>query len=809
MVKRYTVTGMNCAACSAHVEQAVGAVKGVDACAVNLLTGVLSVEGNASDDSIVAAVTHAGYGIRAQEETARAGQGTCRAVILRLAVSAVLLVVLMYLSMGYTMGGCSLPWGLAQSPFVIGIIEMVLALAVMAINGRIFVGGVRALLRGKPNMDTLVTLGAGAAFGYSIYGLVAMAADAAHAAHYLHDLYFEAAAMIVTLITLGKMLEARAKGRTTDALRGLMALSPPTAVLVTDDGEQVVPIAAVQCGDRFIVRPGERIPTDGCVEEGHSAVDEAALTGESVPVDKAVGDTVSGGTINRSGVLICRATRVGEDTTLSQIIRLVEDAAATKAPIAKIADCVAGVFVPIVFSIAVLTVIGWLTSGAPFGFALIRGVSVLVISCPCALGLATPVAIMVGNGVAARHGVLFKTATALEQLGRVQVIALDKTGTITEGAPHVTDILPAAGVDVASLLSAAYALEQDSEHPLAGAVCRYAAEQGVQPSAVTDFEVLAGNGVRATAAGRTLYGGNREFVAAHAPIADDIVARAQALAAEGKTPLYFAADDTLLGVIAVADIIKEDSPAAIRAMRDMGIRVVMLTGDNARTAAAIGAEAGVDEIVSDVRPSDKEAIIRDRMSQGITAMVGDGINDAPALTRADVGIAIGAGTDVAMDAADVVLMHSRLSDVVTAIRISRATLRTIRINLFWAFFYNVIGIPLAAGVFIPILGWQMNPMFGAAAMSLSSICVVSNALRLNFFRSSNKKEAKTMEKVMKVEGMMCPRCEAHVKTAVEAVDGVTAAVADHKSGTVTVTLSKAVDDATLAAAITAAGYTVL
>ncbi len=808
-MKRYTVTGMNCAACSAHVEQAVRAVKGVDACAVNLLTGVLSVEGNASADSIAAAVIHAGYGIRAQEETARAGQGTRRAVLLRLAVSAVLLVVLMYLSMGYTMGGWPLPWGLAQSPFVIGLIEMVLALAVMAINGRIFVGGVRALLRGKPNMDTLVTLGAGAAFGYSVYGLVAMVADAAHAAHYLHDLYFEAAAMIVTLITLGKMLESRAKGRTTDALRGLMALSPPTAVLVTDEGEQVVPIAAVRCGARFIVRPGESIPTDGCVEQGHSAVDEAALTGESVPVDKAVGDTVSGGTINRSGVLICRATRVGEDTTLSQIIRLVEDAAATKAPIAKIADRVAGVFVPIVFSIAVLTVIGWLISGASFGFALIRGVSVLVISCPCALGLATPVAIMVGNGVAARHGVLFKTAAALERLGRVRLIALDKTGTITEGTPHVTDILPAEGTDAASLLSAAYALEQGSEHPLAGAVCRYAAEQGVQPSAVTDFEALAGNGVRATAAGRTLYGGNREFVAAHAPVADSIVARAQALAAEGKTPLYFAADDTLLGVIAVADIIKEDSPAAIRAMQDMGIRVVMLTGDNARTAAAIGAEAGVDEIVSDVRPSDKEAIIRDRMSQGITAMVGDGINDAPALTRADVGIAIGAGTDVAMDAADVVLMHSRLSDVVTAIRISRATLRTIRINLFWAFFYNVIGIPLAAGVFIPLLGWQMNPMFGAAAMSLSSICVVSNALRLNFFRSSNKKEAEAMGKVMKVEGMMCPRCEAHVKTAVEAVDGVTAAVADHKSGTVTVTLSKAVDDATLAAAVVAAGYTVL
>lgn len=808
-MKRYTVTGMNCAACSAHVEEAVSAVAGVDTCAVNLLTGVLSVEGDAADDRIIAAVTHAGYGIRVQQDKATDTRRAHRAAIVRLIVSAVLLAALMYLSMGHMMAGWPLPWGLAQQPLAIGLIQMVLALAVMAVNGRIFVGGVRAVLRLAPNMDTLVTLGSSAAFGYSVYGLITMITDTAHAMSYLHDLYFEAAAMIVTLITLGKMLEARAKGRTTDALRGLMALAPPTAVLVTADGEQVVPISAVRCGDRFIVRPGESIPTDGCVEEGHSAVDEAALTGESIPVDKAVGDAVSGGTINRSGVLICRATRVGEDTTLSRIIRLVEDAAATKAPIAKIADRVAGVFVPIVFSITVVTVIGWLLSGASFGFALIRGVSVLVISCPCALGLATPVTIMVGNGVAARHGILFKTAAALEQLGRVRVIALDKTGTITEGTPHVTDIIPAADTDITTLLTYAYALEQGSEHPLAGAVCRYALEQGVEAPSVTEFAALAGNGVRAIVDGQTLYGGNRELVSAYAPITDEMIERADALAAEGKTPLYFARGDRLLGVIAVADIIKQDSPAAIRSLREMGVRVVMLTGDNERTATAIGAAAGVDDIVADVRPQDKEAVVRDMMRQGVTAMVGDGINDAPALTRADVGIAIGAGTDVAIDAADVVLMNSHLTDVVTAVRLSRAALRTIRLNLFWAFFYNMLGIPLAAGLFIPLLGWELNPMFGAAAMSLSSICVVSNALRLNFFRSTNTKEEKSMQTVLKVDGMMCPRCEAHVKAAVEAVEGVVSVVADHKSGTVTVTLSREVDTATLAAAVTAAGYTVV
>ncbi len=796
---------MSCAACSAHVERAVSAVAGVDECSVNLLTGVLCVEGDATEDSIVAAVTHAGYGIRAQEDEPKK-RDTHRVV--RLVVSAALLAVLMYLTMGHVMAGLPLPFGLAEMPFVIGCVQMVLALAVMAVNGRIFVGGVRAVLRGAPNMDTLVTLGSSAAFGYSVYGLVAMLTDAAHAHTYLHDLYFEAAAMIVTLITLGKMLEARAKGRTTDALRGLMALSPPTAVLRTDEGERVVPLAAVKCGDVFIVRPGESIPTDGCVEEGHSAVDEAALTGESVPIDKTVGDTVSGGTINRSCVLFCRSTRVGEDTTLSRIIRLVEDAAATKAPIAKIADRVAGVFVPIVFSIAVVTVIGWLIAGASFGFALIRGVSVLVISCPCALGLATPVTIMVGNGVAARHGVLFKTAAALEQLGRVRVVALDKTGTITEGAPHVTDVVAADGTAEADLLRYAYALEVGSEHPLASAVCRYAEEQGVPLSPVTDFAATAG-GVTASDDGVPLCGGNREFVTAQVAIPPAIAARADAFAEEGKTPLYFAQGDTLLGVIAVADVMKADSADAIRAMQDMGIRVVMLTGDNARTAAAIGAAAGVDEIIADVRPDGKESVIRDTMRHGVTAMVGDGINDAPALTRADVGVAIGAGTDIAMDAADVVLMHSRLTDVVTAIRLSRAALRNIRLNLFWAFFYNAVGIPLAAGVFIPLLGWELNPMFGAAAMSLSSVCVVGNALRLNLFRATDKKEGKPMEKVIRVEGMMCPRCEAHVKTAVEALDGVTAAVADHTAGTVTVTLHADVADDTLAAAITAAGYTVL
>ncbi len=819
-MEQYSVTGMTCAACSARVEKAVGALPGVDRCSVNLLTHSMGVEGTAPAAQIIAAVERAGYGAALKGAPVTASTSdplvdtTTPVLRRRLVASVGFLLVLMYISMGHTMWGWPLPGFLAENPIAIGLTQLLLTAIVMVINQRFFISGFAALIHGAPNMDTLVALGSAAAFGYSTYVLYAMT-TAVHAAHHLHDLYFESAAMILTLITVGKMLEAHAKGRTTDALRGLMELAPRTATLVVDGEEWTVPVEQVTVGAVFAVRPGETIPVDGVIIEGESAVDESALTGESVPVDKRVGDSVSAATLNRSGYLRCRATRIGEDTTLSRIIHMVEDAAATKAPIAKVADTVSGIFVPVVIGIAVVTLVGWLLAGQTIGFAIARGISVLVISCPCALGLATPVAIMVGSGVGARQGVLFKTAASLEQTGRTKIVALDKTGTITAGQPQVTDLLPVDSET--ALLEIAYAVEQYSEHPLAGAVCRYAQEQGLTPAAVTDFTVLPGNGLTARLNDHTIVGGNREFIRQYATVPTDMEAAASHLAEKGKTPLYFARDDQLLGILAVADVIKEDSPAAIEELHRMGIRVVMLTGDNPRTAAAIGQQAGVDEVIAGVLPEGKEAAIRRLMEQGATAMVGDGINDAPALTRAHTGIAIGAGTDIAIDAADVVLMHSRLSDVPAAIRLSRATLRNIRQNLFWAFIYNLIGIPLAAGLFISLLGWQMNPMFGAAAMSLSSFCVVTNALRLNFFRFhpgdrkpiANRKENAKMEKVIQVEGMMCPHCEAHVKKALEDIPGVETAVADHKSGTATVTLSTDVADAVLRAAVEAQGYKTL
>lgn len=813
-MEQYRVTGMTCAACSARVEKAVSAVDGVTACSVSLLTNSMGVEGSASPETIIAAVAQAGY-VAALKDVPAADKHAeealtdreTPALVRRLIASLVFLAPLMYLSMGSMMWGWPLPAALTDNHIAQGLIQLILTVIVMVINQRFFISGVRSLFHGSPNMDTLVSLGAGAAFGYSTYALFATG--------HIHELYFESAAMILTLITVGKMLEARSKGRTADALRGLMRLAPKTAAVVVDGVERTVPIERVRMGDIFVVRPGETVPVDGKVIEGDSAVDESALTGESVPVDKAVGDTVSAATINRSGFLRCRATRVGQDTTLSQIIKIMEDAAATKAPIAKIADKVSGVFVPTVIAIAAVTTLVWLLIGQTAGFALARGISVLVISCPCALGLATPVAIMVGSGVGARHGVLFKTAASLEQAGLTKIVALDKTGTITKGEPTVTDILPAMGNE-ADLLAAAYALEHKSEHPLAGAICRYAEAQGLTPAAVEAFRILPGNGLIAELNSKTLVGGNRAFIGEHAAVDAAVEDIATRLAEEGKSPMFFALDGNLLGIIAVADVLNEDSHAAIKQLRDMGIRVVMLTGDNERTARAIGLEAGVDEVIADVLPDGKEAVIRRLMQEGKTAMVGDGINDAPALTRADVGIAIGAGTDVAIDAADVVLMHSRLTDVAAAIRLSRATIRNIRENLFWAFIYNVIGIPLAAGVFIAALGWELNPMFGAAAMSLSSVCVVTNALRLNFFRFERKSRGETieteetsMEITMKIEGMMCPHCSGRVKTVLEALDGVASADVSHESGTAVVTLAKDVSVDTLKTAVEQQGYTVL
>ena len=833
-MEQYTITGMSCAACSARVEKAVSAVPGVTSCSVSLLTNSMGVEGTASAEAVVSAVQAAGYGASlkgascapttAAQEDALADRET-PALKRRLIASLGFLLALMYVSMGHMMWGWPLPACLADNHVAMGLLQMLLTIAVMVINQKFFINGFRSLLHGAPNMDTLVALGAAASFGYSTYALFAMTGaqvrgDAAAVMRYMHEFYFESAAMILALITVGKMLEARSKGKTTDALRSLMKLAPQTATLVRGGQELTVPIAQVRRGDVFVVRPGESIPVDGVVLEGESAVNESALTGESIPVDKAVGDSVSAATTNQSGFLRCEATRVGEDTTLSQIIKMVSDAAATKAPIAKVADRVSGVFVPTVIALAILTTAVWLLCGQSIGFALARGISVLVISCPCALGLATPVAIMVGNGLGAKNGILFKTAVSLEETGKTEIVALDKTGTITQGEPRVTDVLPAEGMTQGALLSLAAALEQRSEHPLARAVMMRAEEDGLTVAPVGDFRALPGNGLTATLSGETLLGGSLSFVSSQVDVPRSIRQKAEALAEEGKTPLLFAQAGRLAGVIAVADVIKADSPAAIAALRNMGIRVVMLTGDNEKTARAIGRLAGVDEVIAGVLPEGKESVIRRLQAQGRVAMVGDGINDAPALTRADIGIAIGAGTDVAIDAADVVLMKSRLSDVPAAIRLSRATLRNIHENLFWAFFYNVIGIPLAAGVWIPLFGWTLNPMFGAAAMSLSSFCVVSNALRLNLFklhdagkdkkinRHSKHKEETTMVKTMKIEGMMCGHCEAAVKKALEAIDGVASAEVSHTDGTAVVTLSKPVENAALRKAVEDKDYTV-
>ncbi|MBQ8383042.1 MAG: heavy metal translocating P-type ATPase [Clostridia bacterium] len=831
-MKQYNVTGMSCAACSARVEKAVVAVEGVTACSVNLLTASMGVEGSATPDAVIAAVEAAGYGASVkgnQTKSAPSDEDSLKdressILLRRLIASLILLIPLMYLSMGHTMWGWPVPAFLARDPVAIGIAELLLTAAVMVINQKFFINGVKGVLHRAPNMDTLVALGAGASFGYSVWALFAMSAqqaagnmEATH--HYLHEFYFESAAMILALITLGKLLEARSKGKTTDALKGLMKLAPQTATLLRDGNEITVPITEVKVGDLFTVRPGEAIPVDGIVEEGASAVNEAALTGESIPQDKAPGDRVSAATVNQSGFLTCRATRVGEDTTLSQIIRMVSDAAATKAPIAKVADKVSGIFVPAVIAIAAVATAVWLIAGETVGYALARGISVLVISCPCALGLATPVAIMVGSGQGARGGILFKTAAALEETGRVSAVVLDKTGTITEGTPAVTDLLPADGVRESELLTLAATLEKKSEHPLARAVMEKAESDGVALGEVTDFEALPGNGLSAKLDGAPLRGGSYRYMSTKLLLSDSTEAAVTALSEAGKTPLLFAHGDRFLGIIAVADRIKEDSPEAIRQLQNMGMRVVMLTGDNRRTADAIGKTAGVDEVIAEVLPDGKEEVIRTLQKDGKVAMVGDGINDAPALTRADIGIAIGAGSDIAIDAADVVLMHSRLTDVPAAIRLSRATLRNIHQNLFWAFCYNVIGIPLAAGVWIPLFGWALTPMFGAAAMSLSSFSVVTNALRLNFvnIRSAQhdhkrkrkmKKENKAMEKTIKIEGMMCPHCEARVKKVLEGIDGVTSAEVSHKKGTAVVTLSKAVDDGVLKKAVEDAGYQV-
>ena len=833
-MEHYTVTGMSCAACSARVEKAVSAVPGVTSCSVSLLTNSMGVEGSATPDAVISAVQAAGYGASlkgpaqsvpsiAEQEDALADHET-PVLKRRLIASLGFLIVLMYFSMGHMMWGWPLPSFFDGNHIAMGLIQMLLTIAVMVINQKFFINGFKSLFHGAPNMDTLVALGATASFGYSTYALFAMTGaqvrgDAAAVMSYMHEFYFESAAMILALITVGKMLEARSKGKTTDALKSLMKLAPQTATLLRNGQEVTVPIAQVKRGDVFVVRPGENIPVDGVILEGESAVNESALTGESIPVDKAVGDSVSAATTNQSGFLRCEATRVGEDTTLSQIIKMVSDAAATKAPIAKVADKVSGVFVPTVITIAVITTAVWLLCGKPIGFALARGISVLVISCPCALGLATPVAIMVGNGLGAKNGILFKTAVSLEETGKTEIVALDKTGTITKGEPRVTDVLPADGLTESALLALAAALEQRSEHPLARAVMLRAEEDKLSVSEVSDFRALPGNGLTATLNDEELMGGSLSFISTKADVPQALRDKAEALAEEGKTPLLFARGGKLAGVIAVADVIKEDSPAAIAALRNMGIHVVMLTGDNEKTARAIGRQAGVDEVIAGVLPEGKESVIRRLQKQGKVAMVGDGINDAPALTRADIGIAIGAGTDVAIDAADVVLMKSQLSDVPAAIRLSRATLRNIHENLFWAFFYNVIGIPLAAGVWIPIFGWTLNPMFGAAAMSLSSFCVVSNALRLNLFKlhdagkdkkikKKHHKEETTMEKTMKIEGMMCGHCEAAVKKALEAVDGVASAEVSHTSGTAVVTLSKPVDSAVLKKAVEDKDYKV-
>lgn len=841
-MEQYIVTGMSCAACSSRVEKAVSKVPGVTSCSVSLLTNSMGVEGTASEQEIIKAVADAGYGAskkgegaaKTQSSSASAGEDmlkdrTTPALKKRLIASLGFLIVLMYFSMGHMMWGWPVPGFMKDNHVMMGLLQMLLTIAVMVINQKFFISGFKGMIHRAPNMDTLVALGSGASFVYSTYALFAMTdaqmrGDMDAVMSYMHDFYFESAAMILALITVGKMLEARSKGKTTDALKGLMKLAPKTAVVIRGEKEVQVSIEQVQKGDCFVVKPGENIPVDGEVIEGNSAVNESALTGESIPVDKAVGDKVSAATVNQSGYLKCRATRVGEDTTLSQIIQMVSDAAATKAPIAKIADRVSGVFVPTVITIAVITIIVWLIAGQSIGFALSRGIAVLVISCPCAFGLATPVAIMVGNGMGARNGIMFKTAVSLEETGKMQIVALDKTGTITSGEPKVTDIIPAAGVTEDTLLKYAYALENKSEHPLARAILEKAKEENAGIEEVTGFQALPGNGLTAILDGHTLYGGNHTFISSKVSVDGDIQKKAEKLAEAGKTPLFFGNEDRLLGVIAVADVIKEDSPQAIKELQNMGIHVVMLTGDNERTAKAIGQQAGVDEVIAGVLPEGKEQVIRKLKEKGKVAMVGDGINDAPALTRADMGIAIGAGTDVAIDAADVVLMKSRLSDVPAAIRMSRATLRNIHENLFWAFFYNIIGIPLAAGVWYPLFGWKLNPMFGAAAMSLSSFCVVSNALRLNLFKmydaskdkklkakkekKRSKKEDKTMKKIMHIEGMMCGHCEAAVKKALEALPQVDEAVVSHEAGKAELTLNAEIADDVLKKTVEDKDYTV-
>ncbi len=835
-MEQYTVTGMSCAACSARVEKAVGKVEGVTSCTVSLLTNSMGVEGTASEEAVIAAVVSAGYGASKKRgaETENGNREKEEAFLedketpvlkRRLSASLVFLLVLMYFSMGHMMWDWPVPSFFEQNLIAQGLLQLLLTVAVMVINQKFFINGFKSLWRRSPNMDTLVALGATAAFGYSTYALFAMTDaqvkdDMAGVMNYMHEFYFESAAMILALITVGKMLEARSKGRTTDALKGLMRLAPKTATVLRGGKEETVPVGQVKQGDIFVVRPGENIPVDGIVRKGSSAVNESALTGESIPADKEEGDCVSAATLNQSGFLTCEATRVGEDTTLSQIIRMVSDAAATKAPIAKVADQVSGVFVPAVIGIAAVTVLIWLLAGEGIGFALARGISVLVISCPCALGLATPVAIMVGNGMGAKNGILFKTAVSLEKAGKVEIVALDKTGTITLGEPEVTDLVPADGITGEELLRLAYALERKSEHPLAGAVCKKAEEEKLTEEEVGDFKIFPGNGLRAVWKGQRLLGGNDRFIETETEIPESMKSTAGRLAEEGKTPLFFCRDGKLAGIIAVADVMKEESPKAIRELQNMGIRVVMLTGDNERTAKAIGKLAGVDEVIAGVLPDGKESVIRTLQQKGKTAMAGDGINDAPALTRADIGIAIGAGTDVAIDAADVVLMNSKLTDVPAAIRLSRATLRNIHQNLFWAFFYNTVGIPLAAGLFIPFLGWQLSPMFGAAAMSLSSFCVVTNALRLNWFQvhdagkdkkrhKKEKKERNTMKKTLEIKGMMCGHCEASVKKALEALPAVEQAEVSHEKGTAVVTLKGEIPDEELKKAVEEKDYEVV
>ena len=856
-MKQYTVTGMSCAACSARVEKAVSKVEGVTSCSVSLLTNSMGVEGSATDAQIVEAVEQAGYGASPKGTETETANGRANNSLEqlkaaqdalvdretpklrnRLIASLIFLVVLMYFSMGHMMWGWPLPEFFNGNHVAMGLLQLLLTVAVMVINQKFFISGFKGLIHGAPNMDTLVALGSAASFGYSVYALFAMTAaqvkgDMDAVMSYMHEFYFESAAMILALITVGKMLEAHSKGKTTDALKSLMQLAPKTATVVKDGVEQEISVDAVRKDDIFVVRPGENIPVDGEIIDGTTAVNESALTGESIPVDKQKGDAVSAATVNQSGFIKCRATRVGEDTTLSQIIQMVSDAAATKAPIAKIADRVSGVFVPAVITIAIITIIAWLIAGETVGFALARGISVLVISCPCALGLATPVAIMVGNGKGAKSGILFKTAASLEATGRTQIVALDKTGTITSGEPKVTDIVPDEtffeenGNNAGKLLAIAASVEAKSEHPLAKAIMERAKKDEIAIAEVTDFSAVVGNGLTATLAGKMIKAGNLAFVSKFAKVSDDMRAKAVEFSKEGKTPLFFAADDRLCGIIAVADTIKEDSPEAVRQLKNMGIRVVMLTGDNEQTANAIGKHAGVDEVIAGVLPDGKEAVIRNLKKQGRVAMVGDGINDAPALTRADMGIAIGAGSDVAIDAADVVLMKSRLIDVPAAVRLSRATLTNIHENLFWAFFYNVIGIPLAAGLWYPLLGWKLNPMFGAAAMSLSSFCVVTNALRLNLCRvydpkhdrkatpdrknktdKSNESEEKSMTKTMNIEGMMCGHCEARVKKALEALDAVSEAAVSHESGTAVVTLSSDISDEKLKETVEAEDYKV-